>query len=504
MDWKGLAIGLGQSVGHALPQMERLDMAEEEIGMRKDTHNIQMAKYKEEQDLKKGLEGIALKYLGQAKTIAPAPPGGIARGATPATATPKVDEAAFQQWYSGMATKQGLDPNPDNPMHQYDYRAAYAAGAAPDATGHWPSEYKMEGHPNLIVNGVNTKTGQPVIHEATVSGAPNVDSGSGIEVGSKANTVGQPAPQATALPGENKLPALNLRSGMLMEMHDFLMSKGRIAEAKQLRKAEMDNIVNIAKISPKAAIQGWNNTPWLVEEYGPLGPNDIKGDGKSHVLTFGPNHDGIIRWSDNGQVEVVKPSSGKTEKLTQAGSTPDGKPVSYDSTIGGYLVDGKPYAGRVLPKVEKVVKEGGDEKKERQEFRKEIAGLDGLYKSKASIQKGVDPLTGQIIPQDNITASLATIDGQIQSKEAWISSEYPDHWKTYRKPQEPKGVIGGGGKPAPKGRKEDIGYLVGYFKENGTKFDSKKLYDTLLKQGYSEEAIKEAWKQYRSPNTTQG
>jgi hypothetical protein len=74
-----------------------------------------------------------------------------------------------------------MDPNPDDPRHYYDYRAAYRAGAEPEryvasATGsgqmmpdrameraplHWTSEFKREGHPNEIVNGINTRTGEP-------------------------------------------------------------------------------------------------------------------------------------------------------------------------------------------------------------------------------------------------------------------------------------------------------------------------------------------------------
>ena len=73
-----------------------------------------------------------------------------------------IDEKKFQKWYTGHAKTLGLNPDPDDPKHYYDYRAAYEAGAIPDKTGHWPSTYKKEGHPRMIVNGVNTKTGEPV------------------------------------------------------------------------------------------------------------------------------------------------------------------------------------------------------------------------------------------------------------------------------------------------------------------------------------------------------
>ena len=55
------------------------------------------------------------------------------------------DEDTFQQWYKGWANKAGIDLNPDNPLHKYDYRAAFKAGAYPkispkDDKYHWPSE----------------------------------------------------------------------------------------------------------------------------------------------------------------------------------------------------------------------------------------------------------------------------------------------------------------------------------------------------------------------------
>ncbi len=73
------------------------------------------------------------------------------------------EENMFQGWYSQIAQQLGLNPNPDDPLHQYDYRAAYQTGAKPDASGHWPSTFKKEGHPNLIVGGMDTRTGLPAL-----------------------------------------------------------------------------------------------------------------------------------------------------------------------------------------------------------------------------------------------------------------------------------------------------------------------------------------------------
>lgn len=73
-----------------------------------------------------------------------------------------IHELKFRDWYENIAKKMGINPNPDDPQHFYDYRAAFLAGAIPDETGHWPSEFKIEGHPNMVVDGVNTKTGKKV------------------------------------------------------------------------------------------------------------------------------------------------------------------------------------------------------------------------------------------------------------------------------------------------------------------------------------------------------
>lgn len=74
-------------------------------------------------------------------------------------------EAEFQGWYRGRAEQLGLNPNPDDPLHQYDYRRAFEVDAdtemGADGLQHWPSEFKLRDHPNLIVDGNVTATGEP-------------------------------------------------------------------------------------------------------------------------------------------------------------------------------------------------------------------------------------------------------------------------------------------------------------------------------------------------------
>ena len=71
-----------------------------------------------------------------------------------------IDEKEYQDWYAKNNKKWGRNPNPDDPKHKYDYRAAFKAGASPDATGHWPSQFKAPDHPNRYVGGVDTITGR--------------------------------------------------------------------------------------------------------------------------------------------------------------------------------------------------------------------------------------------------------------------------------------------------------------------------------------------------------
>ena len=75
---------------------------------------------------------------------------------------PNLEELQFQAWYQDWANKLRLNPNPDDPRHFYDWRGAFKAGALPDQSGHWPSQFKLEGHPNMFVGGIDTKTRMPL------------------------------------------------------------------------------------------------------------------------------------------------------------------------------------------------------------------------------------------------------------------------------------------------------------------------------------------------------
>jgi len=90
---------------------------------------------------------------------------------------PQDDPKGFRSWYRRWAQKLGLDSNPDDPRHHYDYRAAYLAGAEPteESGWHWPSTYKDIGHPNRFVDGIDTKTGMPLSPPAAARDATELN-----------------------------------------------------------------------------------------------------------------------------------------------------------------------------------------------------------------------------------------------------------------------------------------------------------------------------------------
>ena len=63
------------------------------------------------------------------------------------------DESEFSEWYSDIAERSDLSPDPDDPRHYYDYRAAYEEGASLDERKHLPSEFKHYLHPNRYIIG---------------------------------------------------------------------------------------------------------------------------------------------------------------------------------------------------------------------------------------------------------------------------------------------------------------------------------------------------------------
>lgn len=79
------------------------------------------------------------------------------------------NEVGFQDFYNKTAKANGLDLNPDDPRHGYDYRAAYnnfgperLQEMFDESGGHWPSEFKKAGNERMVLGGVDTQTGLAV------------------------------------------------------------------------------------------------------------------------------------------------------------------------------------------------------------------------------------------------------------------------------------------------------------------------------------------------------
>lgn len=101
----------------------------------------------------------------------------------------------------------------------------------------------------------------------------------------------------------------------------------------------------------------------------------------------------------------------------------------YEGTFQGLSgVGNKP----VFTESRKVAQSEDSPRKRMGEFRQYVQDLTGLYKTKASIQKGYDPFTGQMIPQENISNALATIEREIQDSERFIKQYYPNEWSVRR------------------------------------------------------------------------
>ena len=66
---------------------------------------------------------------------------------------PEEEDAGFEEWYSEIARKSDLSPNPDDPRHYYNYRAAHKAGASLGEGKHLPSKFKHDLHPNRYIIG---------------------------------------------------------------------------------------------------------------------------------------------------------------------------------------------------------------------------------------------------------------------------------------------------------------------------------------------------------------
>ncbi len=78
-----------------------------------------------------------------------------------------LEESNFIRWYRDWADRTKINPNPDDPLHFYDYRAAFVAKESPKwdeelKEYHWSSAFKSEDHPRRVLDGIDTSTGEQV------------------------------------------------------------------------------------------------------------------------------------------------------------------------------------------------------------------------------------------------------------------------------------------------------------------------------------------------------
>ena len=72
----------------------------------------------------------------------------------------------FLKSYKEYAEREGLNPDPFDLLHFYDYKAYWDKyGKMPGPGEHGDSRFKIIGHPNLIVKDqgkwIDTRTGEP-------------------------------------------------------------------------------------------------------------------------------------------------------------------------------------------------------------------------------------------------------------------------------------------------------------------------------------------------------
>lgn len=243
------------------------------------------------------------------------------------------DEAAFRRWYETWAKKLGLDPNPDDPRHHYDYRAAYKAGASPglDKTSgeiHWPSQFKADDHPNRFVGIIDTKTGKP-------RQIPGAEPGLG--------KVETPEPLFLATPG-NMLPVVNPKGAWNL-----------VKEATGLAGATAADVnVGTARL-PSAVLKGAADTLKRgAENLDPKGRQKRAERADAYMKLFGnPSMAEALQDSHEARalkLDPLRPASettgrwteearGRLAEATQDLPTPVAVGVHQAATMAGMLVD---------------------------------------------------------------------------------------------------------------------------------------------------------------------
>jgi hypothetical protein len=99
---------------------------------------------------------------------------------------------------------------------------------------------------------------------------------------------------------------------------------------------------------------------------------------------------------------------------------------SYAGDDGQIMTKNAPTPAELHPRPPKDTS-GADEKR----FEFWAGKLQSLQGRIASIQKGFDPITGQVIPQTNIDAAIASLSPEVNNTKRYMQTNYPTQYKTY-------------------------------------------------------------------------
>ncbi|WP_136526823.1 hypothetical protein [Geomonas ferrireducens] len=192
------------------------------------------------------------------------------------------------------------------------------------------------------------------------------------------------------------------------------LDKNRTFDEKQKVVAANDQInQTIAKYPLKRTVGSWN--------------------GLAELLYSIPGADPKV--VDERLKDIASRNSGPTNKTVTTSAGDATHVVSLDMFA-------RPVENTGVTNHPKVAKDHEGEraaKDERQDFNQWVTKLQTLRRQEAGIQKGYDPITGQVIPQTQIDNALATVRAEIANTEGYLRATHGDRFKTYK---------GGSEKPA--------------------------------------------------------
>ena len=73
-----------------------------------------------------------------------------------------MDNKKFLDWWKVAVNMHNYAPDPNDPLHYYDYKSAFESGhSVPESGEHWSSKFKSDLHPNRFVKGKDPSVNKP-------------------------------------------------------------------------------------------------------------------------------------------------------------------------------------------------------------------------------------------------------------------------------------------------------------------------------------------------------